>query len=125
MYSIDELYLSDVLVTRAVQAGDHLQDLHHAPGVGELDHGGVVTLWVEIVAEVKQRILSSSKPVLEDLLKVELGADVVRDLAELPHTLHLVPSPLGAGAPDAGLEVIIPRSAPHQRHEGANYVTVL
>ena len=122
------LYLSDVLMARVVQTGDNLQDLHHAPGVGELDHDGVITLRIEIVAEVEQGILSGREPVLEYLLEVELSADTVRDLAEQPHPLPLVPGPVRAGAPDAGLKVIIPRPPPHsptQGHEGTKYVTIL
>ena len=112
-----------MLVAGVVQAGDHLQDLHHAPGVGELDHGGVITLRIKIVAEIKQRILARREPVLEYFLEVELGADTVRDLAELPDPLALIP--LGAGASDASLKVIVPSSPSHQRLEGTRYVTIL
>ena len=106
-------------MARVVQTGDHLKDLHYATGIGELDHDGVIALWIEIVAEVGQGILS--EPVLEYLLEVELGIDTIRDLAELPHPLPLVPGPDRAGAPDAGLKVKVPshpQPSPIQGHEG-------
>ena len=118
------LYLSDVLVARVVQAGDHLKDLRYASGVGKLDHDGVIALRIEILAEVGQGILSET--VLEYLLEVELGTDTV--LAELPHPLLLVPGPVIVGAPDASLEVKVPRHplpSPTQGHEGTKYVTIL
>ena len=62
---------------------DTLQHLQHTAGMGQLDYLRIFTFWVEIVPEVKQGILTR-EPMLEYLLKVQLGGVVVCHFAERP-----------------------------------------